>query len=109
MACVAGLGGMRDHDGKLTFAPRLPRDLSRLAFRLCARGHRVKVEVKQEGATYSLDSDGSVELSHHGERFTLASGEPVTLPLPGPTDREPPRQPPGCEPRERGGDARARG
>ncbi len=27
MACVAGLGGMRDFGGRLTFAPRLPQDL----------------------------------------------------------------------------------
>ena len=25
IAAVAGFGGMRDHDGELTFAPRLPR------------------------------------------------------------------------------------
>jgi alpha,alpha-trehalose phosphorylase len=105
MACVAGLGGMRDHDGQLTFAPRLPRDLSRLAFRLCARGRRVLVEVTHEGATYSLDSDGSLDLAHHGEAFTLESGSPVTLPLPAPTAGEPPPQPPGREPRERTGDA----
>jgi alpha,alpha-trehalose phosphorylase len=24
LAAVAGFGGMRDHDGNLTFAPRLP-------------------------------------------------------------------------------------
>jgi alpha,alpha-trehalose phosphorylase len=105
IGCVAGLGGMRDHGGKLTFAPRLPRDLSRLAFRLCARGHRVEFEVTHDGATYSLHSTGSVELSHHGEPFTLESDSPVTLPLPEPSDREPPRQPPGRAPRERTGDA----
>src|SRR5438045_8257528 len=33
-AAVAGFGGMRDHDGKLTFAPRLPQRLERLTFRL---------------------------------------------------------------------------
>ena len=105
IACVAGLGGMRDHDGKLTFAPRLPLDLSRLAFRLCLRSTRVEVEVTHDGATYSLSSDGPLELSHHGEAFTLDSDSPVTLPIPDPTDREPPRQPPGRAPRKRSGDA----
>jgi alpha,alpha-trehalose phosphorylase len=104
IACVAGLGGMRDHDGKLTFAPRLPRDLSRLAFRLSLRGSRVEVEVTHDGATYSLGSGGPMELSHHGEAFTLEGGSPVTLAIPEPPDREPPRQPPGREPRERSGD-----
>src|SRR5262249_58223655 len=32
-AAVAGFGGMRDHDGKLTFAPRLPARLERLVVR----------------------------------------------------------------------------
>ena len=34
IAAVAGFGGMRDHDGALSFAPRLPQALTRLAFRL---------------------------------------------------------------------------
>jgi alpha,alpha-trehalose phosphorylase len=106
IACVAGLGGMRDHDGQLTFGPRLPLDLSRLCFRLCTRGVRVVVEVTDEGATYSLDSDGSIELSHHGEAFTLESGKPVTKPLPPPTAGEPPSAPPGRAPRPRTGNAR---
>jgi alpha,alpha-trehalose phosphorylase len=106
IACVAGLGGMRDHDGRLTFGPRLPKDLSRLAFRLCKRGHRLVVEVTHDGATYTLHSSGSLELSHHGEEFTLESGKAVTLPLPPPTAGEPPSQPPGREPRRRTGDAR---
>ena len=45
IAAVAGFGGMRDHDGKLTFAPRLPPRLERLAFRLLFRGSLLKVEV----------------------------------------------------------------
>jgi alpha,alpha-trehalose phosphorylase len=105
IACVAGLGGMRDHDGKLTFAPRLPRDLSRLAFRLSLRSSRIEVEVTHDGATYSLHPGGAIDLSHHGEAFSLESGSPVTLPIPEPPDREPPRQPPGREPPVRSGDA----
>jgi alpha,alpha-trehalose phosphorylase len=105
-ACVAGLGGMRDHGGQLTFAPRLPKDVSRLCFRLCARGQRIIVEVTHDGATYTLDSKGSTELSHHGESFTLEAGNPVTLPLPPPTAGAPPEQPPGRAPRQRGGEGR---
>ena len=45
IGAVAGLGGMRDHDGRLSFAPRLPNHLARLAFRLCLRGRRLLVEV----------------------------------------------------------------
>jgi alpha,alpha-trehalose phosphorylase len=93
---------MRDHDGQLTFAPRLPKDLTRLCFRLGARGERIRVEVTHDGATYTLDSNGSAELSHHGESFTLEAGRPVTRPLPPPTAGAPPEQPPGRAPRRRG-------
>src|ERR1700684_1383961 len=45
IAAVAGLGGMRDHDGVLSFSPRLPQALTRIAFRLCFSGRRLLVEV----------------------------------------------------------------
>ena len=54
IAAVAGFGGMRDHGGKLTFAPRLPARLERLAFRLLFRGRRLKVEATKTHATYTL-------------------------------------------------------
>ena len=57
IACVAGLGGMRDHDGALSFAPRLPQDLSRLSFRLCLAQGRVMVSVDRERATYELSGE----------------------------------------------------
>src|SRR5439155_24641946 len=53
LAAVAGFGGMRDHDGNLTFAPRLPPQLERLAFRLLFRGRRLKVEATKADATYT--------------------------------------------------------
>ena len=90
----------------LTFAPRLPEDLSRLAFRLCFRGRRVVVTVEHESATYELFSGEPVELAHHGEAFTLAQGTPATLPVPPAPDREQPPQPPGRGPRPRQGNAR---
>jgi alpha,alpha-trehalose phosphorylase len=106
MACVAGLGGMRDHDGRLSFAPRLPDDLSRLAFRLCVRGCRLVVEFEHEHASYQIFSGDRLEVSHHGHCFVLQPGTAVTLPIPPPPDREPPRPPRGREPRSRHGNAR---
>src|SRR6185312_3159895 len=54
IAAVSGFGGMRDHDGSLTFAPRLPERLERLAFRLLFRGRRLMVEARKTDATYTL-------------------------------------------------------
>src|SRR5205814_6976018 len=61
-AAVAGFGGMRDHDGVLAFAPRLPARLQRLAFRLLFRGRRLRVEVTRKQATYTLVEGGPLEV-----------------------------------------------
>ena len=41
IALVAGLGGMRHHDRHPEFAPRLPAQLTRLAFTIALRGRRL--------------------------------------------------------------------
>ena len=41
-----GFGGMRDHDGVLSFAPRLPSRIGRLEFSLLWRGLRLRVSVR---------------------------------------------------------------
>ena len=61
---------MRDEDGTLSFTPRLPSELTRLAFRICFRGRKLLVEVKHGVATYSLLDGDTIELVHHGERVT---------------------------------------
>jgi len=101
IAIVVGLGGMRGHYGDLTFAPRLPEAIARLAFRLEFRGRRLKVEVKPRQATYRLLTGEPVEIGHHGERFELRDDEAVTRPIPPAPAREAPRQPPGREPARR--------
>jgi alpha,alpha-trehalose phosphorylase len=107
MACVAGLGGMRDHGGRLSFAPRLPKDLSRLAFRLCLGDRRITVDVNRDQASYELSSGASLEVTHHGEAFLLEPEAPVTRSVPPAPELEPPPQPPGRAPRTRSGKARA--
>ena len=101
IAAVAGFGGMRDHDGSLTFTPRLPPALSRLTFRLCYRGRRLRVDVRQTQATYTVPQGPALEITHHNEHVTVTSGHPVTLPIPAAAAREAPRQPPERAPRRR--------
>ncbi|HET6533849.1 MAG TPA: glycosyl hydrolase family 65 protein [Actinoplanes sp.] len=90
---VMGFGGLRDHGGRLSFAPRLPSYLPRLRFRLRWRDSRLTVTVTPVSATYEV-AGPPVEISHHGERLTVA--EPVTRDIP-PTDADPepwsPRRP----------------
>jgi alpha,alpha-trehalose phosphorylase len=98
---VAGFGGMRDHGGRLTFAPRLPPPLSRLAFRVTFRGRCLRVEIRPDEATYDLLSGDPLDTEHHGEPFTVAAGVPVTKPVPRPPVVEPVTQPTGKAPRRR--------
>ncbi|HEU0247699.1 MAG TPA: glycosyl hydrolase family 65 protein [Gaiellaceae bacterium] len=104
-AAVAGFGGMRDHGGVLTFAPRLPGRLERLAFGLMFRGRRLKVDVRKEHASYVLIDGEPLEIAHHGEALTIVHGERVIRPVPPAPARPAPSQPPGREPSRRGLDA----
>jgi alpha,alpha-trehalose phosphorylase len=99
LATVAGVGGMRDHDGRLTFKPRLPRPLERVAFRLGFRGRRLGVEVKREQATYTLLAGDPLEIAHHDEDVTVTTASPLVRPIPPAPERETPSQPHGRDPR----------
>jgi alpha,alpha-trehalose phosphorylase len=108
LAAVAGFGGMRDHDGKLSFVPRLPPRLERLTFRLLFRGRRLKVEVTKGEAIYTLVDGPTLEITHHGEPVELSPGAPVARGIKHVPERTPPRQPPGRAPIRRSGDQTAR-
>jgi alpha,alpha-trehalose phosphorylase len=80
MALVYGFGGMRDHDGRLSFRPRLPERWSRLCFRLTVRGQRIEVDVDREGTTYTLREGPGLAITHEGEELRLSPDSPVRLP-----------------------------
>ncbi|MBA2390608.1 MAG: glycoside hydrolase family 65 protein [Geodermatophilaceae bacterium] len=100
-AAVAGFGGMRDHDGRLTFAPRLPPGLTRLCFRLLFRGRSLRVEVDQSEARYVLAAGEPLGTSHHGEQIEVAVDSPVTRTIPPAPEVQPVHQPHGAAPHRR--------
>jgi alpha,alpha-trehalose phosphorylase len=103
LAVVAGFGGMRDHGGALTFAPRLPSRLERLAFGLIFRGTRLRVEVTKADATYRVLDGAPVQIAHHGKAIAVSAREPTTQPIPPlMVDGPPPNQPRGRAPGRRG-------
>ncbi len=101
IGAVAGFGGMRDHDGVLSFMPRLPHALSRLAFRIAFRGRRLLVEISEKQARYTLVEGQPLEIVHHASQATVVPDEPLTLALPPAPRREAPSQPAGREPYRR--------
>jgi alpha,alpha-trehalose phosphorylase len=102
IAAVAGFGGMRDHGGRLTFAPRLPARLERLSFRLLFRGRRIEVETTKTETTYRLLKGPPLELAHHGRAITISADEAAVEPIPPLPSRPAPAQPAGRAPRHRG-------
>ena len=104
-ALVAGFGGLRQHDGLLSFAPQLPDGLTRLSFTVRWRGLLLGVDIEPDRATYTLRDgpDSSLSFRHNKKDLTVTTGEPVTERI---TKRPPmlprPPQPPGREPVHRG-------
>jgi alpha,alpha-trehalose phosphorylase len=102
IAAVAGFGGLRDNGDRLSFAPRLPARLERLAFRLVFRDRRLEVEATKTQATYRLLEGAPLELVHHGTPITVAADAPVTAEIPFVEPRPAPSQPYGRAPVRRG-------
>ncbi|MGC5017009.1 glycoside hydrolase family 65 protein [Micromonospora sp. DT47] len=102
IALVAGFGGLRDHDGTLSFSPRLSSRMSRLEFSLQWRAMRLRVDVRPHQTTYSLRNGGSdtvLELRHHGETVRVTCAMPVTVPVsPADPSGPAPEHPPGRAP-----------
>jgi alpha,alpha-trehalose phosphorylase len=98
IALVAGFGGMRHRAGTLDFAPRLPEQLSRLAFAVQLLGRRLRVEIRDTSVTYTLTEGASLRLLHRGEPFTVSAGDPQTREIPPCPDLAEPEQPPGRRP-----------
>jgi alpha,alpha-trehalose phosphorylase len=97
---VAGFGGMRDHEGQLMFAPRLPERITRLKFRMVYQGRTLSVTVEQTQATYRLQDGEPLDIRHHGRQVTV-DHEDLVLDIPLAPQVEPVHQPKGAEPRRR--------
>jgi alpha,alpha-trehalose phosphorylase len=106
IALVAGFAGMRPWESSLSFAPRLPDGITRLAFNLHFRGRHLHVRTSAKSTTYELRDGDALELRHGGEAFTVSVGSPVVLkPVAALDPGPPPRQPVGREPVHRLADA----
>ncbi|WP_308798872.1 glycoside hydrolase family 65 protein [Agromyces silvae] len=99
-ALTCGFGGMRDSDAGVRFAPRLPPQLTRIAFGIKLAGHTLRLEVRPDATTYRLSDGPPVTVHHFGEPVELEAGHPLTLPTPPLPDAGPrPTQPKHRAPR----------
>lgn len=77
MAMVHGIGGMRDRDGVISFAPQLPEAWQRLCFRIVVRGQVLEVDVTPGQTSYTLREGDGLEVVHRGAPKKLHAGKPV--------------------------------
>jgi alpha,alpha-trehalose phosphorylase len=102
IALVAGFGGMRDHGGVLSFAPRLPQALRRLAFGICWHDQLLHVTVTPTEAIYELTDGAPLEVVHFGQKLQVEAGRAVIGTILSITAGPRPTQPPGRQPARRG-------
>jgi alpha,alpha-trehalose phosphorylase len=82
MALVHGFAGMRDHDGQVSFTPRVSEQL-RLAicFKLTVRGQLLSVAIDGTSCTYTLSEGTGLTIMHCGESVSLRPGKAETRPI----------------------------
>ena len=79
---VSGFGGMRDHDGELTFDPRLPPSWPKLRYRLIWHGTRMLITLTQSTMTVSVISGTDpVRFSVRGAPYEVAPDHDVLIEL----------------------------
>jgi alpha,alpha-trehalose phosphorylase len=101
VSLVAGFGGLRHHAGIVSFKPRLPDGLTRLAFNIEVRGRRLQVEVTRSAARYLLAAGDPLEIEHYDKSLRLTAGHSEHRSIPPVPPRQRPRQPAGREPARR--------
>ena len=80
---VSGFGGMRDHDGLLSFDPRLPADWPELSYALQWHGSQLQVTVTREALRLEVRSGDPVDFSVRGVAYRASVAEPAVVALAG--------------------------
>ncbi len=82
-ALAFGFGGMRDHDGVLSFDPRLPQGWEALTFRVQWNGSRLRVTVRPDELELVAETGEGATVLVRGEQVAVAADEPVVVALDG--------------------------
>ena len=83
-ALVNGFGGMRDHDGRLSFDPRLPDGWRSLTFRVTWRGTRVRITLSPHEMAFEVEvGELPVPVIVRGTSHTVDERACLVVPLDG--------------------------
>ena len=78
---VYGFGGMRDHNGVITFDPRLPSSWTGLTFQITLRGTRVRVNLTREEICFQVVEGDTADVYVRGKRVVVRAGTPSRVAL----------------------------
>ncbi|WP_203257646.1 glycoside hydrolase family 65 protein [Hyunsoonleella ulvae] len=73
MSIVEGFGGMRVKDGKLSFAPKIPKQWKGYSFKINFRDHVLKVNVTQEQTCFEMLCGEALEILFNDKALVLES------------------------------------
>ena len=79
LSIVAGFGGMRIKDDKLSFAPKMPKAWDGFSFKLNFRNQIVKVAVAKDKYTFSLDGGDDLDILVDGKEISISADEPTEV------------------------------
>ena len=82
MTLVYGFAGMRDHNGHLSFTPRVSERLPfAICFKLTVRRQLLSVAIDRTSCTYTLCEGSGLTITHCGESVSLRPGVAETRPI----------------------------
>ena len=104
IALVHGFAGLRQRDGTIRFAPRLPVGITRLALTIGVQQSRLSIEITPTTATYRILDGPALSVRHDGQTLQVAAGRPISVLNQKQLNEPAPTQPWGRAPqRHRGG------
>ena len=81
MVMVYGFGGLRDYDGKISFNPKMPKELNQLQFSVVIQQQHLRVTIQRESVTYLLEEGSYLTIQHQDRDINLTAGVPVSAKL----------------------------
>jgi maltose phosphorylase len=79
MSIVKGFAGFEVKDGQVQFRPFLPEAWDGFEFMIMFRGRRIKVEVDQKKASFSLETGEELKIKVYDQEYQLTAAEDVTV------------------------------
>ncbi len=81
LALVYGFAGLRDTGPRLSFAPCLPAEWTRLSFGLTVHAQVIEVDITRHSISFQLRDGEPLDVVVRGERVEVPPGPPVVVTL----------------------------